>query len=281
MSKSIVLITGASGGLGLAVALAAAKAGFKVYASMRDTAKAGILTQTMGVTVLPMDVESTDSVNAAVAAVIGAEGRIDALIANAGIGFVRTTEQATEADINWVMNVNFMGVVRCVKAVLPHMRVAGSGRVIAISSVGGLVGQPFNEVYCASKFAVEGYMESLASYVGPAFGLHFSLIEPGGISSDFAANAFKHYGATGGMVEDNYLPLIQRYIGGAEARSAGVFQTPDAVAQVVLQCLQAEKPPVRSRTSDWAEAFTRLKTLGDPDGSLLQAEIVEKMMGGL
>lgn len=281
MSKSIVLITGASGGLGLAVALAAAKAGFKVYASMRDTAKAGVLMQTMGVTVLPLDVEHTDSVNAAVAAVIGAEGRIDALIANAGIGFVRTTEQATEADINRVMNVNFMGVVRCVKAVLPHMRLAGSGRLIAVSSVGGLVGQPFNEVYCASKFAVEGYMESLASYVAPAFGLHFSLIEPGGISSDFAASAFKHYGATGGMVEDDYLPLIQRYIGGAEARSAGVFQTPDAVAQVVLQCLQAAKPAVRIRTSDWAEAFTRLKTLGDPDGRLLQAEIVQKMMGGV
>ena len=281
MSKSVVLITGASGGLGLAVALAAAKAGFRVYASMRDTAKAGVLAQTKGVTVLPLDVEQTDSVTAAVAAVIAAEGRIDALIANAGIGFVRTTEQATEADINWVMNVNFMGVVRCVKAVLPHMRVAGSGRVIAVSSVGGLVGQPFNEVYCASKFAVEGYIESLASYVGPAFGLHFSLVEPGGISSDFAASAFKHYGATGGMVEDDYLPLIQRYIGGAEARSAGVFQTPDAVAQVVLQCLQAEKPPVRIRTSDWAEAFTRLKTLGDPDGRLLQAEIVQKMLGGL
>ena len=281
MSKSVVLITGASGGLGLAVALAAAKAGFRVYASMRDTAKAGVLAQTKGVTVLPLDVEQTDSVTAAVAAVIAAEGRIDALIANAGIGFVRTTEQATEADINWVMNVNFMGVVRCVKAVLPHMRVAGSGRVIAVSSVGGLVGQPFNEVYCASKFAVEGYIESLASYVGPAFGLHFSLVEPGGISSDFAASAFKHYGATGGMVEDDYLPLIQRYIGGAEARSSGVFQTPDAVAQVVLQCLQAEKPAVRIRTSDWAEAFTRLKTLGDPDGRLLQAEIVQKMLGGL
>ena len=281
MSKSVVLITGASGGLGLAVALAAAKAGFRVYASMRNTAKAGVLAQTKGVTVLPLDVEQTDSVTAAVAAVIAAEGRIDALIANAGIGFVRTTEQATEADINWVMNVNFMGVVRCVKAVLPHMRVAGSGRVIAVSSVGGLVGQPFNEVYCASKFAVEGYIESLASYVGPAFGLHFSLVEPGGISSDFAASAFKHYGATGGMVADDYLPLIQRYIGGAEARSAGVFQTPDAVAQVVLQCLQAEKPAVRIRTSDWAEAFTRLKTLGDPDGRLLQAEIVQKMLGGL
>ena len=281
MSTSVVLITGASGGLGLAVALAAADAGCRVYASMRDPAKAGVLAQTKGLTVLPLDVEHSDSVNAAVAAVIAAEGRIDALIANAGIGFVRTTEQATEADISWVMNVNFMGVVRCVKAVLPHMRAAGAGRVIAVSSVGGLVGQPFNEVYCASKFAVEGYMESLASYLGPAFGLHFSLVEPGGISSDFAASAFKHYGATGGMVDDDYLPLVQRYLGGAEARSAGVFQTPEAVAQVVLQCLQAEKPAIRIRTSDWAENFTRLKTLGDPDGRMQQAEIVQTMLGGL
>ena len=281
MSKSVVLITGASGGLGLAVALAAAKAGFKVYASMRDTAKAGVLAQTEGVTVIGLDVEHTESVTVAVAAVMAKEGRIDALVANAGIGFVRTTEQATETDINWVMNVNFMGVVRCVKAVLPHMRAARAGRVVAISSVGGLVGQPFNEIYCASKFAVEGYMESLASYVGPAFGLHFSLVEPGGISSDFAASAIKHYGATGGMIEDDYLPLIQRYLGGAEARSAGVFQTPDVVATVVLQCLQADRPPVRVRTSDWAEAFTRLKTQGDPDGHILRTQIVQKMLGGL
>ena len=106
--------------------------------------------------------------------VIADHGHIDVLVANAGVGFVRSTEQATEAEVQWVMDVNFMGLVRCTKAVLPHMRTARGGRVIAVSSIGGLAGQPFNEIYCASKFAVEGFTESLAAYVGHSFNIHFS-----------------------------------------------------------------------------------------------------------
>jgi NAD(P)-dependent dehydrogenase (short-subunit alcohol dehydrogenase family) len=107
------------------------------------------------------------------------EGKIDVLINNAGAGFVRTVEQATEEEIRWVTDVNYFGTVRCIKEVIPHMRSARSGHIINISSVGGLVGQPFNELYCASKFAVEGLTEAMATYMEPAFGIKFTVVEPG------------------------------------------------------------------------------------------------------
>lgn len=292
MAKTI-LVTGASSGLGVAVAVMAAQAGHRVVATMRDLGKRAALDAALAhagvdLAVMALDVQDTASVNACVAGMMADYGRIDVLIANAGMGFVRTTEQATEADIAAVMDVNFMGLVRCVKAVLPHMRAARSGHVIAISSVGGLVGQPFNEVYCASKFAVEGYIESLASYAGPAFGIGFTALEPGGIVSEFAKTALQHYTATGGMIEDDYLLLIQKYLGGqagrvASATAAGeaIYQTADQVAAVVLGCIGAVPVPVRVRTSGWGTAFCNLKTGLDPDGTKLQAQVVAQMLGGL
>lgn len=108
------------------------------------------------------------------------------------------------------MDINFWGVMRCTKAVLPAMRAAKPGHVVNISSVGGLVGQPFNEIYCGAKFAVEGFTEALTSYVTPGFGVNFSLIEPGGIATQFANTVLKEIGETGGMLEDDYLSQLQK-----------------------------------------------------------------------
>jgi NAD(P)-dependent dehydrogenase (short-subunit alcohol dehydrogenase family) len=289
MVKNLI-VTGSSSGLGLAICIAAAKAGYKVHATMRDTSKrdrlaAAATAASVSVNVVSMDVENTASVEAAIGKIVDEDGGLHGLINNAGVGYVRTTEQASEADINWVMNVNFMGVMRCTKAVLPHMRKARAGRIINITSVGGLVGQPFNEIYCASKFAVEGYTEALASYVGPAFGLHFTAVEPGGIASEFAASAMKQFAATGGMIEDEYAPVIAKYMAGIQARAKdpghNAYQTSEQVADVVLKCLMAEHPPVRIRTSKWSEEFTKLKTSADPDGLKLQAHVVKTMLAGL
>lgn len=166
-----VLITGASIGLGAALARLARNAGWAVTATMRDPAKASDLD---GCHIAAMDMTDTASVAACVDDMIAREGRIDALVANAGVGFARNIEQSEEADWQWVLDTNVMGVMRCTRAVLPHMRKARAGHVMAVSSVGGLAGQPFNEVYCASKFAVEGFIEGLASYVSPVFGVNFT-----------------------------------------------------------------------------------------------------------
>lgn len=281
----VILITGTSTGLGVQTAVQAARAGHIVYATMRDLStrdglEAAAADAGVTLNILQLDVQDTESVTATVEQVISAEGRIDTLINNAGAGYVRTTEQATEDEINWVMDVNFTGVVRCTKAVIPHMRKARSGHVITVSSVGGLVGQPFNEIYCAAKFAVEGFTEALASYVTPNFGIDFTVVEPGGIQSEFAANVMKHVEATGGMLEDEYLPILQKYVGGAQARAAGsgIYQTADEVAAVIMECVEAAEPPIRRRTSDWAENFTRFKTELDPDGKKQQASVIEQFL---
>ena len=284
MSK-VILITGTSSGLGISIAVQAAKAGHSVYATMRNLTKRDALDAAAaeaGVTlkVMSLDVQDTASINTTLDRIMADEGRIDTLINNAGAGYVRTTEQATEDDINWVMDVNFMGVVRCTKAVIPHMRTARSGHVITISSVGGLVGQPFNEIYCAAKFAVEGYSEALACYVSPNFGINFTTVEPGGIQSEFAANVMKQVEETGGMLEDEYLPILQKYVGGAQTRADGsdIYQTADQVAEVVMFCVEAAEPPIRTRTSEWGEAFTKLKTGADPDGKKQQAAVIAQFL---
>jgi NAD(P)-dependent dehydrogenase (short-subunit alcohol dehydrogenase family) len=283
--KKVMLVTGTSTGLGVAISVAAAKAGLTVYATMRKLAKRGQLDAALaeaGVSahVLELDVETVESVNTAVANVLASEGRIDVLVNNAGVGFARTIEQATEADMQWVLNVNVMGVIRATKAVLPAMRAQGSGRVINISSVGGLVGQPFNEVYCASKFAVEGITESMATYITPAFGIYFTAIEPGGMQSEFAAGVMRNFAETGGMIEDAYLPILQRYIGNAQSRrDSDTYQTAEDVAKVVLDAATMANPPVRMRTSNWSENLTRFKTKADPDGTLQRDMVTHDMLG--
>ena len=181
--------------------------------------------------VLQLDVQDSTSIQTCVDTILAREGQLDVLINNAGAGFIKTTEHATDEEIEWVLDVNFKGVVRCTRAVLPHMRERRCGHIVTISSVGGLVGQPFNEIYCAAKFAVEGFTEALAIYVGPAFDIHFSSIQPGGIKSEFATSVLRQLEESGGMPQDEYAPILQKYIGGAgDNRAEGIYQTADQVA---------------------------------------------------
>ena len=280
----VILITGTSTGLGVATAVQAAQAGHTVYATMRNTQKRGTLdaaAQVAGVSlnVLQLDVQDTGSVNAAVDTVITEQGRIDVLINNAGMGYVRSLEQAEETDIQKILDINYTGVTRCIKAVMPHMRKARAGHVINISSVGGLVGQPFNEIYCGAKFAVEGLTEAMASYITPAFGIHFTAVEPGGIASEFANTVLEQVEQTGGMLEDEYLPILQKYIAGSQNRQeTGIYQTADEVAATVMKVMGSEQPPVRTRTSEWSEDFSKLKTGLDPDGLRQQSLVAEQFL---
>ena len=284
--KKNVLITGCSSGLGLKTALLFAQQGWKVYATMRDVSRQDQLTleaKALGVQVevLPLDVTDPASIARCVEQVLKQEGRIDVLINNAGAGFAKTTEQATDAEIRWVDEVNHLSVIRCTKAVLPSMRKQGGGRVINISSVGGLVGQPFNELYCASKFAVEGFTEAMASYITPNFGITFTAVEPGGIHTAFATSVLERLGA--GMTDDDpYKPIFDRYIGGMRKRAAqgaqSSYQTPEQVAQVILEVALTKDPPVRIRTSEWAEELCRLKTQADPDGRKLRDGMVQRFL---
>lgn len=284
MTNKVALVTGASTGLGISISIKLARSGYKVYASMRNLDKKGTLLKACeesGVIVelLQLDVQDTLSVNNAVSKIINESSQIDLLVNNAGAGLVKTTEHVSDEEVEWMLDVNLKGVIRCTRAVLSHMREKKNGHIINISSVGGLVGQPFNEIYCAAKFGLEGYTEGLACYIGPAFNIKFTCVEPGGIQSEFANNVLNHLQKSGGMPTDEYGPILQNYIGKAgEQRADGIYQTADEVADVVIKCVENENPPLRLRTSEWAEKFSSLKTKADPTGNLLVAEVREQML---
>lgn len=286
--KKIAIVTGSSSGLGLEIALLLAANNYTVYATMRNLKKQDeLLTKatekSVEVQVLQLDVTDQKSVDQCFSTITEKEGKIDLLINNAGGGFAKTTEHATEEEIKWVTDLNYFGVVRCTKAVIPIMRKNKSGFVINISSVGGLVGQPFNELYCASKFAVEGYTEGLASYLTDNFGIKFSIVEPGGISSEFMKSATAKTMTDGQITLPEYMPIMQQYLGGRQKRAeqgeTQSFQTPAEVAEVVMQVVNTEHPPLRIRTSKWAEDLCNLKTAADPDGTKLVKAVKERFLG--
>ncbi len=283
MSK-IALVTGTSTGLGISTVVLLAGSGFKVFATMRNPEKSDALKKALAAAkvtaeILPLDVQDPATIESCVGTIVKSEGRIDILVNNAGAGFARNIEQATEDEINWILDVNLTGVMRCTKAVLPHMRKARSGHIINISSVGGLVGQPFNEVYCAAKFGVEGFTESLSTYVTPAFNVKFTIVEPGGIVSEFA-NTVRAKLMSGPPPEEDYAALLAKYVGGAQARAKmGIYQEADDVAKVILACIENPNPPLRIRTSEWSRAFCELKTQADPDGTKLQKYVYSLFLG--
>lgn len=278
-----VLITGTSTGVGFESAILFAQNGFKVYASMRnlnkaDNLKRKIEEESLPIELLKLDVTNTQSIQSAVNTIIEKDGKIDLLINNAGAGFAKTIEQSSEEEIRWVTEVNYLGVVFCTQAVLPFMRKQKQGQIISISSVGGLVGQPFNELYCGAKFAVEGFMESLATYVSDAFNIKITNIEPGGIATEFMKSAVeKTTTDKGQLATGEYLPIFERYLAGNQKRAneskEQVYQTGLNVAEIILKVAQNENPPLRIRTSQWAEDFCKLKTQIDPDGTKLVDQI--------
>jgi NAD(P)-dependent dehydrogenase (short-subunit alcohol dehydrogenase family) len=273
MSSKVVLITGTSSGIGLAAAVASAKAGFRTVATVRAPERADALRKAASEAGAELDIRRLDvtdqaSVAACVEGVVADYGRLDAVVNNAGAGHVGTIENETVEDVRRVMEVNFFGVVEVTKAALPHLRESG-GRVVTVTSVGGIVGQPFNEAYCAAKFAVEGFMESLAP-VARTVGVTVSVVEPGAVTSEFVANLQvdpeEVISAAG-----PYAPAARAYITRTQEQFAsGAAQTPAQAAEPVLAALTGPEPDFRIQTSDWAREFNRTK-LADLDGSAVQA----------
>ncbi|ADY29254.1 short-chain dehydrogenase/reductase SDR [Cellulophaga lytica DSM 7489] len=280
--KKNVLITGTSTGVGLETAILFAKNGYKVYATMRNLSKSEALKhkiekEKLDIEILELDVTKQETITKTVEYIISKDKKIDILINNAGAGFAKTTEQATVKEIEWVTNVNYLGVVFTTKTVLPYMRKQKAGHIITLSSVGGLIGQPFNELYCAAKFAVEGFIEGLATYVGPSFNIKFSVIEPGGIATEFMKSAISNTAVDGQFATGEYEPIFAKYLEGNQRRAneeaENTYQTPLEVATVIANVAEDENPPLRIRTSAWAEDFTKLKTIGDPDGKKVIEQI--------
>ncbi|GGW12011.1 short-chain dehydrogenase/reductase [Streptomyces capoamus] len=272
-SPKTVLITGTSSGIGLAAAIGTARAGWTTIATMRDTGKAGALLQAAAeagvadrVQVERLDVTDPAGITACLEAVVAEHGRLDALVNNAGAAHVGTIEQGSVDDVRAAMEVNFFGVVAVTRAALPHLR-AAKGRVITVGSVGGAVGQPFNEAYCAAKFAVEGFMQSLAP-VAATVGVDVTVVEPGAVASEFVANLGLDVPALLAAAGP-YGPALEAYLARTR-QSFAAAQTPAEAAVPIVDALTAARPPFRVQTSQWARDFVAT-TLADLDGSAVQA----------
>ena len=181
----VILITGITSGFGRAMALQLSRDGHKVYGTYRRDSD-----PIPGVTYLKADVRDEDSLKDAVNRVIEAEGRIDTVISNAGMGIGGPLEFTSIEDAQRQMDVNFMGMVRLLNLVVPVMRSQHHGHIICVSSIGGLMGLPYQGMYSASKFAIEGYCEALRLEVRQ-FGIHVTVINPGDFSTGFTAQRDK------------------------------------------------------------------------------------------
>lgn len=183
MAPGVVLITGCSTGFGLLTALRFQREGWATVSTMRSPAKAdGRLAE-----VVALDVTSDESVRAAVDGVLSSHGRIDVLVNNAGLGMRGAMEDVSVDEAKAVFETNVWGVHRMLHAVLPGMRAQGSGVIVNVSSLAGLVSQPFGGVYSASKWALEAITEALHYELSPT-GIRARLVEPGGFPTEFDAN---------------------------------------------------------------------------------------------
>lgn len=181
-AEKVILVTGASSGFGRIIAITLAKEGYTVYGTSRKKTD-----DFENIKMLVLDVTKNESIKAAISHILTTHNHIDILINNAGMGISGALELATDEEISLQMNTNFIGVIKMCNAVLPHMRKKRNGKIINISSIGGLISVPYQGLYCASKFAIEGYSEALALEVYP-FNIKVCLIEPGDFQTNFTTN---------------------------------------------------------------------------------------------
>jgi len=249
--KRVVLVTGASSGIGLACATHLAWRGYRVYGTSR---RAGT-SQTGSVSMLIADVTDDHSVEQAVAAVLEREGRLDIVVNNAGMGIAGPVENTSIEEAKRQLEVNFFGAFRVCRAVLPALRSQRRGYIVNIGSIGGLVAIPYQAMYSASKFALEGLSESLRMEVRP-FGVKVVIIEPGDHKTAITENRTEMSGGT-----DAYSQSFQA----ALARTAHDEQSgpgPEQVARLLYRIVNTRNPrlrytigPATQRAVVWLKRF--------------------------
>jgi len=238
MTSKIWFITGASRGLGRAWALAALERGDKVVAAVRSTQSVAALKERFGDSIFPvgLDVSSRAAVFDAVGLAIEKFGRIDVLVSNAGYGLFGTIEETDEAQARAQFEVNLFGTLWVVQAALPHLRRQGSGHIVVTSSIAGIITFPTAGVYNATKWAVEGLVETLASEVAD-FGIKVTLVEPGGYDTDWRGESASH---TKPMPQYDTLRQAMKAAGAGRK-----LADPGATATAIMALVDAAEPPLR------------------------------------
>ena len=265
IEKSTALITGASSGIGEATAKRFAAAGYKVYGTSRRGAQAGQRSFEM----VPLDVTSDESVEAAVSEVIRLEGRIDVLVNNAGFSVAPAGAEESSIDqAKSIFDTNFFGIVRMTRAVVPRMRHQGRGRIINIGSVLGFLPAPYMALYAATKHAIEGYSESLDHELRTR-GIRVSVVEPAYTKTQFDANLLEadakldEYREARAAMGKN----LKEVLAGAD--------DPGVVADVVLRAASAAHPQLRYTAGGPASRLRLLRRFAP--ASMVDAAIRKEM----
>ncbi len=235
MEQQVIIITGASSGFGKATAEILSAKGHIVYGLCRREM------QDSDIRYRQCDVRNREQIATVVAEIVKEQGRVDVLINNAGMGIGGALELATDEEIDLQMGTNFMGCVNMCQAVLPYMRKARRGKIINLSSIGGVMGLPYQGFYSASKFAIEGFTEALAAEV-TGFGIRVCMVEPGDFATGFTGSR-KNSQAT--MNDPDYGPIFKRSLAIIEKEENGGLK-PEVLARHIVKLVEKKKPPLRN-----------------------------------
>lgn len=245
-SKQIALITGSNSGIGFETALYLARRGYTVWATMRNLQKSDELrkiaeTERLPIEITPLDVDDDNSVKNAVAQILQKSGRIDVLVNNAGYGLRGAIEEVSLDEWRKQFETNFFGAIRVTQAVLPQMRAQRSGAIVNISSVLGRMAIPFSGPYTSSKFALEGFSETLRYELAP-WNIKVILIEPGFIATRFQENAQL---AQAAQHDDSPYALFKQASGRRIQRNIYRAAPAEIVAATIYRAITHPNPKLR------------------------------------
>jgi NAD(P)-dependent dehydrogenase (short-subunit alcohol dehydrogenase family) len=239
MAQKVWFITGSSRGFGRHWTQAALQRGDLVAATARDTSSLSGLSATYGAALLPLQLDVTDRAAArdAVAKTYTTFGRLDVVVNNAGYGLAGAVEEVSEEQARAQLETNFFGPLWITRAALPYLRAQGSGHIVQVSSIGGILTYPGVSLYCASKWALEAISEALAQEVA-GFGIHVTLVEPGPFATDWAGRSLV-------WAQSHPAYIAQRAALRSDMADTSAAGDPAATAQAILALVDASNPPLR------------------------------------
>jgi short-subunit dehydrogenase len=255
--KQVALITGCSSGIGYETSILLAKNGFRTYATMRNTDKGDKLKEiaekeNLDLKIIKLDVTDDYSIQNAIKEIVQETNRIDVLVNNAGNNIAGAVEDLSIEEFKEQFETNFFGLIRVTKVVLPIMRKQNNGIIVNLSSIAGKMAIPLNSAYVSSKFAVEGFSESIR-YELEDFGIKVILIEPGVIKSNFYENIKM---SKNSLLDPKsaYQPITQKIFEAFLPMLEYAFPT-KIVADVILEAVNSDNPNIRYAVGDDAKSI--------------------------
>jgi NADP-dependent 3-hydroxy acid dehydrogenase YdfG len=263
--QKVVLISGGTGGIGQGAIQAFEEKGWKVWAGYRKTSQRA-LKNSDNIRWIPLDVTDDQEIAKCVQTLIEEEGRIDALINNAGYGLIALEETASIDEVHKLFDVNFFGSLKLIQQVVPHMQSQGFGHIINISSTSGVRALPGLGLYAASKFALEGLSEALSATLSP-WNIQVAIIQPGTVQNDFA----KHCALSKPDKAHPFAQKLSENLLNKLSTLSTTGQSCEEIGRLIVEVAETKKPNLRYQTSLKVEE-TVLKKLVDPSGNKLRDE---------